>query len=102
MAHNHWIGQVDDPEEGVRQLRTVGLTIYLLALIPVFLCFVMTAIGGVLWPLILAWSVLTSFLVLAGLGENEAFAAAVVFRIATFYIPAGEGFFATKWLEDGD
>ncbi|NOQ54609.1 MAG: hypothetical protein GQ558_08405 [Thermoplasmata archaeon] len=67
MAHNHWVGQVDDPEEGVRQLRTVGLTIYLLALIPVGLCFLMTIIGGILWPLILAWSVLTSFLIIVGL-----------------------------------
>jgi uncharacterized protein (TIRG00374 family) len=49
-----------------------------------------------------AEAVLTSFLVLAGLGENEAFAAAIVFRIATFYIPAGQGFFATRWLEVGD
>ncbi len=46
-----------------------------------------------------AEAVLTSFLMLAGLGADEAFAAAVVFRIATFYIPAGEGFFAMRWLE---
>ncbi len=46
-----------------------------------------------------AEAVLTSFLIVAGLGADEAFAAAVVFRIATFYIPAGEGFFAMKWLE---
>lgn len=30
---------------------------------------------------------------------EEAFAAAVIFRIATFYIPALEGFFAMKWLQ---
>ncbi|MEA2001591.1 MAG: lysylphosphatidylglycerol synthase transmembrane domain-containing protein [Actinomycetota bacterium] len=47
----------------------------------------------------IAEAVLTSFLIVAGLGSEEAFAAAVVFRIATFYIPAGEGFFAMKWLE---
>lgn len=46
-----------------------------------------------------AEAVLTSILMLAGLGADEAFAAAVVFRIATFYIPAGEGFFAMRWLE---
>ncbi|MEA2009278.1 MAG: flippase-like domain-containing protein [Actinomycetota bacterium] len=46
-----------------------------------------------------AEAVLTSFLMIAGLGADEAFAAAVVFRIATFYVPAGEGFFAMKWLE---
>ncbi|MCL1692801.1 MAG: flippase-like domain-containing protein [Actinomycetia bacterium] len=46
-----------------------------------------------------AEAVLTSFLMVAGLGADEAFAAAIVFRIATFYIPAGEGFFAMRWLE---
>lgn len=46
-----------------------------------------------------AEAVLTSFLTVAGLGAEEAFTAAVIFRIATFYIPAGEGFFAMRWLE---
>ena len=55
----------------------------------------LVAIGGIG----VAEAVLTSFLMLAGLGADEAFAAAVVFRIATFYIPAGEGFFAMRWLE---
>ena len=32
----------------------------------------------------------------------EAFAAAAVFRMATFYIPAGEWFFALRWLKSGD
>jgi len=49
-----------------------------------------------------AEAVLTSALIFAGLGAEEAFAAAVVFRIATFYIPAAEGFFAMKWLEAND
>lgn len=49
-----------------------------------------------------AEAVLTSFLTFAGLGAEEAFAAAVVFRFATFYIPAAEGFFAMKWLEAND
>lgn len=49
-----------------------------------------------------AEAVLTSMLVFAGLGTDEAFAAAVVFRIATFYLPAAEGFFAMKWLEAND
>ena len=48
-----------------------------------------------------AEAVLTSFLMIAGLGADEAFAAAVVFRLATFYIPAGEGFFGTRWLQTG-
>ena len=42
---------------------------------------------------------LTSFLVVAGLEPEEAFAAAVVFRLATFYIPAVEGLPAMRWLE---
>ena len=46
-----------------------------------------------------AEAVLTSFLIVLGLSPEAAFAAAVIFRIATFYIPAGEGFFAMKWLE---
>ncbi len=46
-----------------------------------------------------AEAVLTSFLIVFGLPPEEAFAAAVIFRIATFYIPAAEGFFAMKWLE---
>jgi uncharacterized membrane protein YbhN (UPF0104 family) len=46
-----------------------------------------------------AEAVLTSFLIVLGLSPEEAFAAAVMFRVATFYIPAGEGFFAMKWLE---
>ena len=46
-----------------------------------------------------AEAVLTSFLIVFGLSPEAAFAAAVIFRIATFYIPAGEGFFAMKWLE---
>ncbi|GMQ84545.1 MAG: hypothetical protein BMS9Abin07_0109 [Acidimicrobiia bacterium] len=48
-----------------------------------------------------AEAVLTSFLMLVGLGADEAFAVAIVFRIATFYIPAAQGFFGTRWLETG-
>ncbi|MFC2177430.1 hypothetical protein ACFLRH_03320 [Actinomycetota bacterium] len=28
-----------------------------------------------------------------------AFAAAIIYRIMTYHIPAAEGFFATRWLE---
>jgi uncharacterized membrane protein YbhN (UPF0104 family)/tRNA A-37 threonylcarbamoyl transferase component Bud32 len=44
-------------------------------------------------------AVLTGFLVLFGVDETTAFAAAVVYRVATFYIPSGYGFFSMKWLE---
>lgn len=49
-----------------------------------------------------AEAVLTSLLIFAGLGSEEAFAAAVVFRFATFYVPAAEGYFAMNWLETND
>jgi uncharacterized membrane protein YbhN (UPF0104 family) len=47
-----------------------------------------------------AEAAMTAFLGLAGLDSDTAFAVAVVFRVATFYIPAGEGYFATKWMQD--
>jgi uncharacterized protein (TIRG00374 family) len=34
-----------------------------------------------------------------GVGPEVAMAATVVWRVATFYLPATEGFFASKWLE---
>lgn len=44
-------------------------------------------------------AVLTAFLVLFGVEETTAFAAAVIYRMATFYIPSGAGFFSMRWLE---
>jgi uncharacterized protein (TIRG00374 family) len=44
-------------------------------------------------------AVLTGFLVLFGVEETVAFAAAVIYRVATFYIPSGAGFFSMRWLE---
>ena len=38
---------------------------------------------------------MTWFLIVAGLPSEEAFAAALLFRVLTFHIPAGEGFFAS-------
>jgi uncharacterized membrane protein YbhN (UPF0104 family) len=49
-----------------------------------------------------AEAVLTSFLILVGVPEAEAFAGAVVFRVATFYLPAVAGFPAMRWLERRD
>jgi uncharacterized membrane protein YbhN (UPF0104 family) len=46
-----------------------------------------------------AEAVMTSWLVLVGVPEAAAFAATVVFRMVTFYIPAVEGFFAMRRLE---
>ena len=77
--------------------------------LPLVVCLVVTVATNLLAGLVpipggigVAEAVLTSFLMIAGLGADEAFAAAVVFRLATFYIPAGEGFFGTRWLESGD
>ena len=50
----------------------------------------------------IAEAVMTSWLVLVGVPEAEAFAATVVFRMWTFYVPAMEGFFAMRWLESRD
>ena len=76
--------------------------------LPLLMCLVVTVATNLLAGLVpipggigVAEAVLTSFLVLAGLPSEEAFAGAVVFRIATFYIPAGEGFFAMRWLQTG-
>jgi uncharacterized membrane protein YbhN (UPF0104 family) len=44
-------------------------------------------------------TVMTGFLVALGVDENSAFAATITYRMITFYIPSGVGFFATKWLE---
>ncbi len=44
-------------------------------------------------------AVLTAFLVIFGVDETTAFAAAVIYRVATFYIPSGAGFFSMRWLE---
>jgi uncharacterized protein (TIRG00374 family) len=44
-------------------------------------------------------AVLTAFLVVFGVNETTAFAAAVIYRMATFYIPSGAGFFSMRWLE---
>ncbi len=49
-----------------------------------------------------AEATLTALLVLIGLPQDVAFAAAVVFRVATFYLPAVAGYFATAWLRNRD
>jgi uncharacterized membrane protein YbhN (UPF0104 family) len=43
-------------------------------------------------------AVLTGFLVMFGVDQTTAFAAAVIYRFATFYIPSGGGYFSTRWL----
>jgi glycosyltransferase 2 family protein len=84
-------------------LESIGVSL------PLLTCLVVTVAANLLAGLVpipggigVAEAVLTSFLVLAGLDADAAFAATVVYRLATFYLPAGQGFFATRWLEAGD
>ena len=44
-------------------------------------------------------AVLTAFLVMFGVDETTAVAAAVVYRVVTFYIPSGYGWFSMNWLD---
>ncbi len=44
-------------------------------------------------------AVMTGFLVPLGVPSDIAVAATVVWRVSTFYLPATEGFFASRWLE---
>lgn len=44
-------------------------------------------------------TLMTAILVFFGVDENAAFAAAISWRVITFYLPAAEGFFAMRWLE---
>jgi uncharacterized membrane protein YbhN (UPF0104 family) len=115
------LGILKDP---MRTLGLVGSNLAARTVLAITLWFILLAIGSPL-PLMtaliatvatnlvaglvpipggigVAEAVLTSLLVFAGLDPEEAFAAAIVFRIATFYVPAGEGFFAMRWLERAD
>jgi uncharacterized protein (TIRG00374 family) len=49
-----------------------------------------------------AEAVMSAWLVLVGVPEASAFAATVVYRMWTFYLPAVEGFFAMRWLKERD
>ena len=44
-------------------------------------------------------AVMTGLLVPLGVSSDVALAATSVWRVSTFYLPAVEGFFASKWLE---
>lgn len=46
-----------------------------------------------------AEAVMTGFLTALGVDQSAAFAATIVYRAITFYLPALEGFFAMRWLE---
>ena len=42
---------------------------------------------------------MTAALVAFGVDDNTAFAASVVYRLVTFYIPSAVGWYAVKWEE---
>ena len=42
---------------------------------------------------------LTVGLVAAGMPDEAAFATAILYRVATFYVPPLWGFFAMRWLQ---
>lgn len=46
-----------------------------------------------------AEATMTAMLVALGVDDSAAFAATAVYRVITFYLPALEGFFGTRWLE---
>ena len=94
-----------------RLILSITLWFILLAIgtpLPLVTCLAVTVATNLLAGLVpvpggigVAEAALTAFLVLAGVPSEEALAAAIVFRLATFYIPAGEGFFAMRWLQNG-
>jgi uncharacterized protein (TIRG00374 family) len=49
-----------------------------------------------------AEATMTAILVAFGVEQSSAFAATAVYRAITFYLPALEGFFATRWLDRHD
>jgi uncharacterized protein (TIRG00374 family) len=46
-----------------------------------------------------AEATMTALLATFGVDHSTAFAATAVYRVITFYLPALEGFFGTRWLE---
>jgi uncharacterized membrane protein YbhN (UPF0104 family) len=42
---------------------------------------------------------LTAGLTAAGMPDESAFAAVILYRLSTFYVPAIWGFFALQWLQ---
>jgi uncharacterized protein (TIRG00374 family) len=49
-----------------------------------------------------AEAAMVALLAVFGVDQSSAFAATAVYRVITFYLPALEGFFGTRWLERND
>jgi len=81
-------------------LDALGVPItYALALVAVVSTNVLQGVIPVPGGVGVSEAVMTGFLVAFGVEETAAFAATVLYRIVTFYLPAVEGFFAMRWLE---
>ncbi len=81
-------------------LSALGVPIgYVMALVAVVATNVLQGVIPVPGGVGVSEAVMTGFLVAFGVDETAAFAAAVLYRIVTFYLPAVEGFFAMRWLE---
>jgi len=46
-----------------------------------------------------AEATMAAILVALGVDESTAFSVTIVYRVITFYLPALEGFFGSRWLE---
>jgi uncharacterized protein (TIRG00374 family) len=115
-------GVLQDPRRALRLLTNnflgraaLGLTLWIILRavgvddISIAVALVVTVATNLLAGLVpipggigVAEAVMTSWLVLVGVPESEAFAVTVVYRMSTFYVPAIEGFVAMKWLENRD
>jgi uncharacterized protein (TIRG00374 family) len=69
------------------------------ALVVVVLTNLLAGLAPVPGGIGVAEAVLTAGLVAVGVDDNTAFAAAVVYRMITFYIPSAVGWYAVKWEE---
>jgi uncharacterized protein (TIRG00374 family) len=49
-----------------------------------------------------AEAAMTALLATFGVDQSTAFAVTAVYRVITFYLPALEGMFGTRWLERND
>ena len=81
-------------------LQSLGVSIGLFsALVCVVAAALLAGIVPIPGGIGVAEAVLTAFLVTFGVDETTAFAAAVVYRVVTFYIPSGYGWFSMNWLD---
>jgi len=83
-----------------RALNLLGSNILARLILAIVLVLILVGMGSPI-PLAtaLAVVVLTAGLMAVGVDENTAFAAAVIYRVVTFYLPSAVGWFAVRWEE---